>query len=88
MLVVSSIPELEKIIAGYESLIGHYTLARNRMLDCRRGAADHVMVELDERLEANGRTLEALTRALDISREHLSVIQRRETAVRGGAPGQ
>ena len=76
MAVVSSISELQKAIAGYESLISNYTLARERMLERRRSAVDHVMVELDERLEANARTIEALNRALEISREHLNFLER------------
>ncbi len=76
MVVVSSISELQKSIAGYESLISNYTLARARMLERRRSAVDHVMLELDERLEANARTIEALNRALDISRDHLTFLER------------
>ena len=39
-------------------------------------AADHVMVELDERLEANKRMIESLQRAVDISREYLRLLER------------
>ena len=61
-------------IETYQRLIANYTLSRERILARRRGAEDHVMVELDERLEANKRTIEALQRAVEISREHLRVL--------------
>ena len=33
------------------------------------------MVELDERIEANGRTIEALTRAVEISRQQINLME-------------
>jgi hypothetical protein len=68
--------ELTLAIETYQRLIASYTLARERMLKRRRGAADHVMVELDGRLEANQRTTEALQRAVEISREQLKLMER------------
>ena len=67
--------ELRTAIESYEKLIANYTLARNRMIERRRSAADHVMVELDERLEANARTIAALGRALEISRLQLKLLE-------------
>ena len=67
--------ELKLAIETYQRLIANYTLARERILERRRGAADHVMVELDERLEANKRTTDALQNAVEITREHLKLLE-------------
>jgi CheY-like chemotaxis protein len=78
--------ELKSAIAGYETLIAKYTLAREQILARRSGAADHVMVELDQRLEVNARTLEALGRAVRMTQQHLGAIEwessRRDPSVR------
>jgi hypothetical protein len=63
--------ELRQSLLTYEALIANYTRTRERLIERRRGAADHVMVELDERLEANERTVNALLRAVTIARDHL-----------------
>jgi hypothetical protein len=69
--------ELRTAIESYQKLIANYTLARERMIERRRNAVDHVMVEIDERLEANARTIAALGRALELSHEHLTLIEER-----------
>jgi hypothetical protein len=71
--------ELKESIATYEALIANYTLARGRMIARRKGASDHIMVELDERLEANKRTIDAFQRAIEITRAHLQVVERDQT---------
>jgi hypothetical protein len=63
--------EMKVAIETYQRLIATYSLARERMLERRKGAADHVMVELDERLLVNQRTLDALQRAVEMTREQL-----------------
>jgi hypothetical protein len=73
---VPSAAELRQAIATYQTLIANHTLARQHIIARRRGAADHVMVELDERLEANARTIAALGRAVEISQEHLKLVER------------
>jgi hypothetical protein len=71
--------ELKEAIATYATLIEKYTLARERMVERRKGASDHMMVELDERLEANKRTVEAFQRAIEITREVLEISKRDHT---------
>ena len=68
--------ELKLAIDTYQRLIASYSLARVRMIERRKSAADHVMVELDDRLAANKRTIDALQRAVEISREHLKFLDR------------
>ena len=68
--------ELKLAIDTYQGLIASYSLARVRMIERRKSAADHVMVELDDRLAANKRTIDALQRAVEISREHLKFLDR------------
>lgn len=63
--------ELKAAIESYQKLIANYTLSRERMLVRRQGATDHVMLELDERMKANQRTIDALQRALEVAREQL-----------------
>ena len=74
---VASSSGLKQAIASYEALIANYTLARERIIARRRSAADHVMVELDDRLKANARTIEALRKALEVTQEHLKSVERR-----------
>jgi hypothetical protein len=66
-------------------LIAKYALARERMAERRKGASDHVMVALDERLEANKRTVEAFQRAIEITREHLRIVERDQRTVGSGS---
>ena len=66
--------ELNLAISTYEKLIANYTLARERILESRRSATDHVMLELDARLAANQRTIDSLRRAVEISHEHLKIL--------------
>lgn len=74
-------------IETYQRLIATYTLARERMLERKRNAADRVMVEMDERLEANKRTIDALQRAVEISREHLNSLEHESVRVDDRASG-
>ena len=66
--------ELENAIRTYQRLIANYTLMRERLIRRRSGAADHVMVELDQRIATNTRTIEAISRAVEATREHLKSI--------------
>ena len=68
--------ELKEAIASYQKLIAYHTLSRERMLLRRRGATDRVMVELDERIEVNQRTIDALQRAIEVAREQLKTTER------------
>jgi hypothetical protein len=72
----SSATELKTAIMSYQKLIANYTLSRERLLARRRNAADHVMVELDERMMANQRTIDALQRATEVAREQLKLVER------------
>ena len=72
---MASASELKHSIEVYESLIANYTWVRERMIERRRGAEDHVMVELDDRLQANARTVEALLRAVEVTRQHLKLAE-------------
>lgn len=67
--------ELKVAIETYQRLIANYTLARERMLGRRKNAVDHVMVELDDRLIANERTIDSLQRAVEMTREQLSSLE-------------
>ena len=67
--------ELKQAIATYETLIANYSRVRDQLTARRRGAADHVMVELDERLQANARTIDALRNAVEITQEHLKLVE-------------
>jgi transcription elongation GreA/GreB family factor len=71
----SRIAELKTALESYQKLIANYTLTRDRLMDRRRGAADHVMVELDQRVEATQRTITALGRAVEITRSHLKLVE-------------
>jgi hypothetical protein len=73
---VASPSELKQAIVTYEHLIASYTIARERIVARRKSAADNVMVELDDRLKANARTIESLRRALEVTQEHLRSLER------------
>ena len=68
--------DLKQAIATYEALISNYTVRREHLIDRRHGAADHLMVELDDRLEANARTIDALRGTLEVTREHLRLVEK------------
>jgi hypothetical protein len=63
--------ELKAMIDRLEKVIATFTGARHRLVERRRGAADHIMVELDQRLAVNQRTLECLERTVDVARREL-----------------
>ena len=65
--------QLEQAIETYQVLFANYTNVRERLIARRRGAADHVMVELDDRLAANQRTIDAIGRAVEMTRGHLKL---------------
>ena len=71
MSLSSTRAELKEAIASYQKLIASYTLSRERMLVRRQGAPDHIMVDLDERMQVNQRTIEALQQAIEAAREQL-----------------
>ena len=72
----STRPDLKEAIASYQKLIANYTLSRERMLVRRWGAPDHVMVELDEQIKINQRTIDALQRAIEAAGEQLKTMER------------
>lgn len=63
--------ELKERIARFDDVIASFKRAREKIVERRVGAADHVMVELDDRLAANSRTLEALERSRELTVEDL-----------------
>jgi hypothetical protein len=67
--------ELRERIARFDESIGGFLRTREEIVARRRGAADHIMVELDERLVVNRRTVEALERSRDLSKEDLQRIE-------------
>lgn len=64
-------------MASYETLIENYTRFRENLLRIRRGAEDHVMLEIDERLEANERVTKALRGAMESTAWHLAQLEKR-----------
>ncbi len=77
---MSSVSELQKAIDSYQTLIHNYEVVRSHLLERRRNATDHVMLELDDRLKANNRTIDALRRAVDVSSEHIELLKRTAAA--------
>ena len=67
--------ELKEAVEFYEALIANYTKVREELIVRRRSAADHVMVEIDQRLEVNARAIEAYSRALEAIRKYLTLIE-------------
>jgi hypothetical protein len=55
-------PDLRTQVESLAKSIAFHEEARRNLLLRRRGATDHVMVEIDQRLETNGRTLKTLRR--------------------------
>jgi hypothetical protein len=66
--------ELNQLIASYESLIATFTRVREQLIIRRHGATDHVMAELDERIATNARTIEALSRGVEMMRHGLNIL--------------
>ena len=56
--------ELKGRIALFEEVIAGFKRTREEMLIGRRGANDHVMAEIDQRLEANAGSLACFERSL------------------------
>lgn len=67
--------DLRQTITLFESLRDSYQVTRDRLYARRRGAADHVMVEIDDRLAANARTIEAIGRTVECLRAQLDVME-------------
>ena len=65
--------DLEQSITLFESMLECHLRVRERLLERRRGATDHVMVEIDERLVVNARTTESIRRAVECLREQLKL---------------
>ena len=65
---MSSHIELKEAIATFEKVLARYTLAREEIILRRCG---HATVELDDRLDENGRAIATIRRAVEITQEHL-----------------
>jgi CheY-like chemotaxis protein len=74
--------ELRERIGRFDDSIAAFRRARDLMVTRRRNAADHVMVELDERLAVNSRALEALERSRELTNDDL---KREEAALDAAA---
>jgi hypothetical protein len=62
---------LRESVTRFEEVVTNFERLRADITRRRRGAADHVMVVLDERLEVNARTLKALKAGLELARQEL-----------------
>lgn len=71
------IESLREALVSYETLLGNYARLRENLLRIRRGAEDHVMLEIDERLEANDRVTQALRGARESTAWHLAHLENR-----------
>lgn len=65
------IGHLRETIARFEVVVASFERTRLEILQRRQSAADHVMVELDQRLEVNARTLTALKHSLECARTEM-----------------
>jgi hypothetical protein len=65
--------DLKLSIKLFESMLDCYTRAREELLERRRGTADHVMVEIDERLAVNARATAAIRRTVEVLRDQLNL---------------
>jgi hypothetical protein len=65
--------DLKLSIKLFESMLDCYALAREGLLEKRRGSADHVMVEIDDRLAVNARATSAIRRTVEVLREQLKL---------------
>jgi uncharacterized protein len=72
---------LQERAAELAKTVAYFETRREDILRRRRGSADHVMVELDERLAVNARTLAALRRTLSVTKRQLEV--ERKNVIRG-----
>ena len=85
---MTSAAQLKEAIESYQALIANYTLVRERLIARRKGAGDHIMVEIDQRLEVNARTIDALGRAVESTREHLKVVEPKSSDNQTSAPSR
>jgi outer membrane protein assembly factor BamD (BamD/ComL family) len=65
-MAAARINVLKERLADLETAIAGFERRRAELIVRRRGAVDHVMVEIDERLKVNERTTEALKRTLEL----------------------
>jgi hypothetical protein len=63
--------DLKQTISLFESMLECYMRARERLMERRRGAIDHVMVEIDDLLAVNSRTTACIQSALEGLREQI-----------------
>ncbi|MDO8544174.1 MAG: response regulator [Opitutaceae bacterium] len=68
--------ELQERVARFDDTIAKFKRAQEQIVARRNGAADHIMVELDDRLVVNRRTIEALERSRVLAIEDLQRQQR------------
>jgi hypothetical protein len=73
-----SADELKEAIATFDKLISSYEGARDRLMQRLRIAADKDIQRVDKLLRANGRMLETLRRANEISTGHLKELEKRK----------
>jgi hypothetical protein len=78
---VERVNRLQERAAELARTIAFFERQREGILQRRRSAADHVMVELDQRLEVNARTLTSLRRTLSVTTGQLEAERKNE--VRG-----
>jgi CheY-like chemotaxis protein len=65
------INQLKERIARFDEAIASFERTREEIIARRRSAADHIMLELDERLAVTSRTVEALQRSRELTVEDL-----------------
>jgi CheY-like chemotaxis protein len=65
------ITALKERVARFDEMIAGFSRDRKKIVERRAGAADHVMVELDDRLAINSRALEAMERSRSLALDDL-----------------
>jgi hypothetical protein len=75
-----SITELSTSVGKYRAMIEKYERAQKMLWERRRGATDHVMVELDDRIIANARMIDALNRVIDVTEKQIQIVRSRSKA--------
>lgn len=74
------IQELQEHIRQLHSAVTAFERTTAHLRERRRGATDHVMIELDERLLVNERTLECIKRSLELAQLELARAERESTS--------
>jgi hypothetical protein len=80
--LVSREKEMQKSIAVYHALIDIHQRNLDHLRERRRGATDSVMVEIDERLEAQERLIASLRRAIDATESQLLALRNSSNSIR------